>query len=97
MREIGEKLLPYLPHLPHLPHLHSWQKKQLVQEGRSKEAEGRREESFYSKLLNLFLSGELFLPRCTSYDQTLHEGRTRSLLKWEKNHQPFLGKAVKRG
>jgi hypothetical protein len=26
----------------------------LVQEGRSKEAEGRREESFYSKLLNLF-------------------------------------------
>lgn len=36
-----------------------------MQEGRSKEAEGRREESFYSKLLNLFLSGELFLPRCT--------------------------------
>jgi hypothetical protein len=40
-------------------------KKELVQEGRSKEAEGRREESFYSKLLSLFLSGELFLPRCT--------------------------------
>jgi hypothetical protein len=28
--------------------------KQLVQEGRSKEAEGKREESFYSKLLNFF-------------------------------------------
>jgi hypothetical protein len=39
----------------------------LVQEGRSKEAEGRREESFYSKLLNLFLTGGLFLPRCTGY------------------------------
>ncbi len=26
----------------------------LVQEGRSKEAEGRRKESFYSKLLSLF-------------------------------------------
>ena len=44
----------------------------LVQEGRRQEAEGRREESLYSKLFNLFQLDTYFRHAVLAYSENAH-------------------------